>query len=77
MPRNGRSWTNVATFPSGARPQTADWSYDWSVNTATYGDHTLSVRATDSAGIVQPDDQVWTYYGVANNGVARMEVVVA
>ena len=49
------------------------WRFEWD---AAVGNHILSVRATDSEGNVQPTDQVWTYYGVANNGVARMDVIV-
>ena len=50
------------------------WSFEW---TATPGTHALCARATDSQGNTQPMEQCWTYYGVGNNNVAKVEVVVS
>ncbi|MCP4165499.1 MAG: hypothetical protein GY759_06350, partial [Chloroflexi bacterium] len=47
---DGRPWTNVAEFVSPPHPTTSDWSYDWTVNAASYGSHTLAVRAVDALG---------------------------
>jgi sulfane dehydrogenase subunit SoxC len=49
------------------------WSYRWE---AAPGKHILCVRATDTAGNVQPLDQPWNYHGMGNNMVQRVEVVV-
>ena len=49
------------------------WSFLWD---AKPGNHTLSVRATDSQGIVQPNDPVWNYGGYGNNSVQRVDVIV-
>ncbi len=49
-----------------------EWSFDWD---AAPGRYTLSVRATNSAGSVQPDE-VWNLQGVGNNSRQRVEVIV-
>ncbi len=49
------------------------WSYDWE---AKAGRYTLCVRARDSAGNLQPVEQPWTYQGMGNNMVQRVEVIV-
>jgi len=69
----GTSWSD-ATLDEPIGPYAwRGWSFDWN---ATVGEHTLSVRATDSDGVAQPLDQTWSYYGVANNGVASLKVNV-
>ncbi|MEE6260956.1 sulfite oxidase [Plantactinospora sonchi] len=50
------------------------WRYEW---TATPGRYTLSARATDASGRVQPIEQPWNRGGFANNLVQRVEVLVA
>jgi len=49
------------------------WHYNWQ---AEPGNYTLTSRATDTAGNVQPVEQVWTFYGVGNNGIAHVKVQV-
>jgi len=49
------------------------WSCKWQ---AKPGRHTLCVRARDSEGNVQPVAQSWTYQGMGNNMVQRVDVVV-
>ena len=49
------------------------WSAQWR---AESGEHTLTVRATDEAGNVQPSDQPWNYQGMGNNMTHRVETVV-
>lgn len=58
-----------AVLPYGWR----NWTYVW---TAEPGAYTLSVRATDSEGNVQPLDQEWNFGGYGNNGVQRVNVIV-
>jgi sulfane dehydrogenase subunit SoxC len=50
------------------------WSAEWH---AEPGEHTISSRATDSAGNTQPLDPLWNLKGYANNAVERIPVVVA
>jgi DMSO/TMAO reductase YedYZ molybdopterin-dependent catalytic subunit len=49
------------------------WTFDWD---AVAGDHTLSCRATDSTGAVQPIDQPWNHQGMGNNSVQTVAVTV-
>jgi len=49
------------------------WSFKWQ---ATPGRYTLSVRATDSEGNVQPKDQPWTFQGMGNNMAQHVDVIV-
>jgi sulfane dehydrogenase subunit SoxC len=49
------------------------WSYRWQ---ADPGEHTLSCRATDAAGNVQPVEQPWNYQGMGNNLVQSVPVTV-
>lgn len=70
---DGASWHDAVLDEPIGQFAWRGWRTEWQ---ATPGRHTLCVRATDSAGNVQPTDQVWSYYGVANNGVARQEVLV-
>jgi len=49
------------------------WEYEWQ---ADRGEHTLSCRATDSAGNVQPLEQPWNTQGMGNNSVQTVPVTV-
>ncbi len=49
------------------------WTFLWN---ARRGSHTLCVRATDSAGNVQPLEQQWNFGGYGNNSVQRVTVIV-
>jgi DMSO/TMAO reductase YedYZ molybdopterin-dependent catalytic subunit len=49
------------------------WSFEWK---AEPGEYELAVRATDSGGNIQPDDQDWNFQGMGNNGVQRVRVIV-
>ena len=49
------------------------WSFTWD---ARPGSHTLCARATDHAGEVQPMTQPWNRFGMGNNMVQRVPVVV-
>jgi DMSO/TMAO reductase YedYZ molybdopterin-dependent catalytic subunit len=49
------------------------WSYAWD---AQRGEHTLSCRATDAAGNVQPLEAPWNVQGMGNNAVQVVSVAV-
>jgi hypothetical protein len=69
----GSSWSEAALDAPTHEFAWQAWSFDWQ---ATPGRHTLSVRATDSDGVVQPVDQPWNYQGMGNNIAQRVEVLV-
>jgi len=70
---DGASWNDAELDDPIGEYAWRGWHYTWE---ATAGHHILYSRATDSKGNAQPVDPVWSYYGVANNGVARVEVLV-
>ena len=49
------------------------WRFDW---VATPGEHVLACRATDAAGITQPESQPWNVQGMGNNLIQSMEITV-
>jgi DMSO/TMAO reductase YedYZ molybdopterin-dependent catalytic subunit len=49
------------------------WTFDWQ---AEPGERTLSCRATDENGVVQPIDQPWNHQGVGNNHAQQVAVSV-
>ena len=49
------------------------WSFTWD---ATAGEHTLSCRATDAAGSVQPLDEAWNFQGMGNNAAQTVAITV-
>ena len=49
------------------------WSFAWD---ALPGEHTLTCRATDADGDVQPLEAPWNYQGMGNNGVQSVQVTV-
>jgi DMSO/TMAO reductase YedYZ molybdopterin-dependent catalytic subunit len=68
------AWSDATLGPPAGPWAWRGWSFDW---LAESGDHVLSCRATDSTGAVQPLEQPWTYQGMGNNLVQRVEVGVA
>ncbi len=54
---DNRPWRNVAEF-TATNPPTATWTYDWTLDDALYGSHTLAVRAVDALGQVGPPTRV-------------------
>lgn len=70
---DGATWNDATLEEPVGEWAWRGWNFEWD---AKPGKHVLMCRATDSAGNVQPTEQVWTYYGVGNNGVARTEVNV-
>jgi sulfane dehydrogenase subunit SoxC len=67
----GVTWTDASVEPAVSPFAWHGWRHEWR---ASPGEHELCVRATDSAGNVQPDDQSWNYEGVMNNAVQRVRV---
>ena len=67
------TWADAELEPEDAPYAWRGWSFAW---TATRGRHTLSVRATDDAGGVQPIEQSWTVAGLGNNMAQRVSVLV-
>jgi sulfane dehydrogenase subunit SoxC len=70
----GQSWDDAELQDQPSSIAWREWSYRWQPPSA--GDYELSVRATDSAGRVQPDEPSWNVGGYANNAVQRIPVTV-
>jgi sulfane dehydrogenase subunit SoxC len=72
----GRTWEDARLEQPNGRHGWSAWSYDW--DAAEPGDYELCVRATDSAGNVQPLDgaEAWNQGGYAVNAVQRVAVRV-
>jgi len=68
----GGSWREARLDEPIGRLAWRGWSLDWD---ATPGTHVVAVRATDTAGRVQPDE-FWNAQGVGNNACQRIEVIV-
>ena len=49
------------------------WAWKWM---ATPGEHILSCRATDAAGITQPSEPPWNWQGMGNNQIQSISVSV-
>lgn len=69
----GASWSDCALEDPISPHAWRGWRWRWN---ATPGRHTLCVRATDSAGQVQPIAQAWTQQGMGNHMAQRVEVLV-
>jgi DMSO/TMAO reductase YedYZ molybdopterin-dependent catalytic subunit len=70
----GASWAEARLEPAAAACCWQAWRFDWQ---ARPGRTTLMVRATDGAGERQPLEPVWNRYGMGNNAVQRVDVIVA
>ncbi len=70
----GQRWHDAQRDAAVSPYAWTPWNYVW--EDARPGDYTLSTRATDAAGNMQPLNQVWNYQGMANNGVQRLAVTV-
>ncbi|MEX2547893.1 MAG: sulfite oxidase [Chloroflexota bacterium] len=67
------SWADAQLGPVVGEFAWRPWSFEWN---AVPGEHTLSCRATDSTGDVQPTEQPWNHQGVGNNLVQLVPVTV-
>jgi sulfane dehydrogenase subunit SoxC len=72
----GRTWDDARLQERMGKHGWSAWSYDWDAGEP--GDYELCVRATDSAGAVQPLDcaATWNQGGYAVNAVQRVAVRV-
>jgi len=71
----GTTWRPVELRDPISNHAWRGWWCDWDARRP--GDYELCVRATDSAGNVQPDEQSWNFEGVQNNAVQRVRVRVS
>lgn len=69
----GRSWAEAELGDEVSPYAWRGWSLRWD---AAPGRHVLCVRARDEDGNAQPLDQPWSYQGMGNNMVQRVEVLV-
>lgn len=70
----GASWSDAELEPEISPYAWRGWRATWKA--IRPGEHELCVRASDSAGHVQPLETSWNYEGVQNNAVHRVQVVV-
>jgi DMSO/TMAO reductase YedYZ molybdopterin-dependent catalytic subunit len=70
---DGGHWHDAAVTERTGRYGRTLWQYDWA---AEPGLHTISVRARDASGAVQPSEPVWNRHGYSNNSVHRVTVMV-
>jgi len=69
----GKTWSDASLEEPVSEHAWRGWSWRWE---AKPGRRTLCVRAWDSEGNAQPVDQSWTYQGMGNNMVQRVDVIV-
>ena len=69
----GRTWNEATLEDPVDKFAWRGWSYDWQ---AQPGRYTFCVRARDSEGNAQPVEQPWTFQGMGNNMVQRVDVIV-
>ncbi len=70
----GSTWRNAELGDAVSEYAWRRWTYTWDASRP--GEYELCVRATDSAGNAQPEEQRWNYEGVQNNAVQRVRVRV-
>ena len=72
----GRTWEDARLEEPNGRHGWSGWSHEW--DAAEPGEYELCVRATDSAGNVQPLDsaEAWNQGGYGVNAVQRVAVRV-
>lgn len=70
----GKSWSEAQLGEDYGQYSFRTWSVVWTPPTP--GTYTLAVRATDGAGVMQPDEGVWNAGGYMWNRIERQTVVV-
>lgn len=71
----GISWKKTKLQTNESHPYSWNfWSYKW--NAFKTGEYTIMVRATDTAGRVQPDVVEWNRLGYGYNGIPTIEVKI-
>jgi DMSO/TMAO reductase YedYZ molybdopterin-dependent catalytic subunit len=68
----GPTWADASLEDETSRFAWRGWSFPW---TAEPGRYNLMVRATDERGRRQPETE-WNYFGMGNNMVQSVEVIV-
>jgi len=66
-------WAEAELGPDQGPWAWRSWSHTWS---AAPGRHVIACRATDASGATQPGEQPWNLYGMGNNQVQEVVVVV-
>jgi len=69
----GKTWSDATLEKPVGQNAWTGWSYNWN---ATKGKYTVMTRATDSEGNVQPIEQAWNSYGMANTSAHSIDVNV-
>jgi sulfane dehydrogenase subunit SoxC len=69
----GAHWEPADLGPRAGRHGWRRWSWTWRAAPGTY---TLTARATDATGRVQPIDQRWNRGGFANNAAQRVDLLI-
>lgn len=69
----GATWSHARLGDAVSPHAWREWTLEWD---ARPGRYTLCVRATDSAGNVQPAEQEWNFGGYGNNSVQRVDAIV-
>ena len=67
-------WRDASLDPAAGPWAWRGWSFAWD---ATPGEHVLCCRATDAAGVLQPDEPVPDATGFGNNSIQQVHVTVS
>jgi DMSO/TMAO reductase YedYZ molybdopterin-dependent catalytic subunit len=70
----GENWEEAAFTPSNSVYAAGVWMHLWQPKSP--GDHTISVRASDSARNIQPLSPRWNQGGYGNNSVHQIVVTI-
>jgi hypothetical protein len=70
----GSTWCDAQLGKPVSPHAWTPWTFLW--NARCGEPTTLCVRATDSAGNVQPERQQWNFGGYGNNSIQRIDVTV-
>ena len=71
---DGKSWTEATLEPAPSPQVWQRWSLDWKPE--RLGAYCLIARARDSAGEIQPLEQIWNPGGYSNNAVVPVEITI-
>lgn len=70
----GKNWEETALTPSNSACAAQVWKHLWQPKSP--GDHTISARASDSEGNIQPLSPRWNQGGYGNNSVHEIVVTI-
>jgi DMSO/TMAO reductase YedYZ molybdopterin-dependent catalytic subunit len=71
---NGANWREARLGEDAGQYSFRSWSLAWSPKQS--GRYQLAVRATDTKGNIQPDEEVWNPGGYLWNKIERQEIIV-